>query len=722
MSLENQGVEEQRVPPSERKRSNINHPSQGGLLAPNKGYSVSELPELPDQDENLADDRGQLKENGLTFSQLLEGSQKEAKFQEGEVVEGHIINIDSDFITIDIGYKSEGQIPTSEFYDGQGKLTVEPGDPVMVYIEKVEDEDGRLILSKEKADVLRAWDEISEACEKDELVEGTVVAKVKGGLSVDIGVKAFLPGSQVDIRPTKNLDQYLGKTFKFKIIKFNKKRGNIVLSRRALLMEERSRLKEQTLAKIEEGMVVEGSIKNLTEYGAFIDLGGLDGLLHITDMSWGRIKHPSELFKVGDTIQVRILKYDEEKERVSLGYKQLQPDPWSTVENKYQIGARVKGTIVSLTDYGAFVELEPGIEGLVHVSEMSWTQRVKHPSKLVSEGSVVEAVVLDVDTANRRISLGMKQIEPNPWDIILEKYPVGSRIKGVVKNTTDFGIFVGVPEGIDGLVHISDMTWENRQVDPNTEYKKGQEIECLVLSIDKAAEKFSLGIKQLASDPWKDAATRYPPGTRTKGKVTKVADFGLFLEIEMGVEGLLHVSELGREGSPKDKLKDIKEGDEIECMVLAVDMKERKLSLSVKALHRADERESIKQYAKKATSSKATLGELFEAALMEKKLKEEPKKEKTEPTSEEPAAEEERATEAEPTTTESSASVTDEAESVASGSRETEGEESASEPLSSENMEETLSPLAADITKTEPSEEPTPSDEKADEDPDRTES
>ena len=385
-------------------------PIRGRLVTPKRKFAVAELPELPLDDSDLEDKGESITENGKTFSQLLDESQKGIRFQEGEVVEGLVVRVHNDFVTIDIGYKSEGQINSSEFLDNTGELTVAEGEHVLVYIERVEDDYGRLILSKEKADVLRAWDEISEACEKNELVEGTVVAKVKGGLSVDIGVKAFLPGSQVDIRPIKNLDQFLGKTFKFKIIKFNKKRGNIVLSRRLLLMEERARMKEQTLSKIEEGMVTEGVIKNLTEYGAFIDLGGLDGLLHITDMSWGRLKHPSEIFKIGDKIQVKVLKYDEEKERVSLGYKQLLPDPWNSVQERYALSMRTKGKIVSLTDYGAFVELEPGVEGLVHVSEMSWTQRVKHPSKLVSEGDIVEALVLDIDTGNRRISLRMKQI------------------------------------------------------------------------------------------------------------------------------------------------------------------------------------------------------------------------------------------------------------------------------------------------------------------------
>lgn len=619
MSLDNQGLGEQ-VAPRPPSRGTATQELKGkGVLSQKRQVAIMELPELPADDRELEDPGEKLVENGLTFSQMFEETQKGAKFQEGEVVEGQVVKVDSEYVTIDIGYKSEGQVYASEFYDNKGELTIQEGDHLLVYIERVEDDDGRLILSKEKADVLRAWDEISEACEKDELVEGTVIAKVKGGLSVDIGVKAFLPGSQVDIRPTKNLDQYIGKTFKFKIIKFNKKRGNIVLSRRLLLMEERARMKEQTLSKIEEGMVTEGIIKNLTEYGAFIDLGGLDGLLHITDMSWGRIKHPSELFKVGDKIKVKVLKYDEEKERVSLGYKQLLPDPWHTVEERYRVSMRVKGKVVSLTDYGAFVELEPGVEGLVHVSEMSWTQRVKHPSKLVNEGDSVEAIVLDVDTGNRRISLGMKQIEPNPWDLLAEKYPVGAKIKGVVKNTTDFGVFVGVPEGVDGLVHVSDISWENKSVDPNTVFKKGDEIECVVLSIDKTAEKFSLGIKQLSDDPWRSVADKYPPGSKVKGKVTKVADFGIFLEIENGVEGLLHVSELEGDGKPKDRLKTIAEGTEIDCMVTAVDMKEHKLSLSVKAMSKQEERDNIRHYSKQNSgSAKTSFGDVLDSSLAQK--------------------------------------------------------------------------------------------------------
>jgi small subunit ribosomal protein S1 len=365
-------------------------------------------------------------------------------------------------------------------------------------------------------------------------------------------------------------------------------------------------------------MVTEGVIKNLTEYGAFIDLGGLDGLLHITDMSWGRLKHPNEIFKVNDKIKVKVLKYDEDKERVSLGHKQLLPDPWESVDQKFKIGDKVKGKVISLTDYGAFIELQSGIEGLIHVSEMSWTQRVKHPSKILNESDVVEAIVLDIDHPNRRISLGMKQIEPNPWDLIAEKYPVGSKITGSIKNTTDFGIFVGVPEGVDGLIHISDISWDSKPIDPNS-FKKGDELECIVLSIDKAAEKFSLGIKQLSDDPWKAVVAKYSFGTKVTGKVTKIADFGIFLEIEPGIEGLLHISELFGEEKPKDRIKNLKEGTELEVMVTSVDLKEHKLSLSEKAMHKAEERENMRHYAKQTSgSSKTSLGDVLESAMAQK--------------------------------------------------------------------------------------------------------
>ena len=436
--------------------------------------------------------------------------QRQDAIREGEIVKGRVIEVGSAVVLIDIGYKSEAEIPVSEFAGIDGKIELQPGDEIDVFIESREDDTGMVSVSKEKADKLKVWDDISAAAERDELVDGTVVARVKGGLSVDIGVKAFLPGSQVDLRPIRNLDKLIGQTFKFKVIKFNKKRGNIVLSRRVLLEQEREDSKRETLKKLAEGEVMTGVIKNLTDYGAFVDLGGIDGLLHITDMSWGRINHPSELFKIADEIKVKVLKFDSDSERVSLGYKQITEDPWANAAEKYPVGKKVGGKIVSLTDYGAFVEIENGVEGLVHVSEMSWTKRVKHPSKLVNIGDEVEAIVLDVDLPQKRISLGMKQVEPNPWSRLSEQYPIGAVIKGAVRNITDFGIFVGVEDGIDGLVHVSDLSWTHRVKHPSELFGKGDEVEAVVLNIDVENERFSLGIKQLTDDPWESLPRRFP--------------------------------------------------------------------------------------------------------------------------------------------------------------------------------------------------------------------
>ncbi|MCX5740092.1 MAG: 30S ribosomal protein S1, partial [Proteobacteria bacterium] len=446
-----------------------------------------------------------------SFAELFATSERAMK--EGEVVRGTVLGIDGENVHVDVGFKSEGLIPLWELMDDNGNVLVKPGDILDVLIEEVEDADGRIALSKEKADRLKIWDEISRAFEADESVEGHIVSRVKGGLSVDIGVKAFLPGSQVDLRPVRNLESLIGNRLAFKIIKFNKRRGNIVLSRRALLETERARQRTETLTTLEVGQIVDGVIKNLTDYGAFIDLGGIDGLLHVTDMSWGRVNHQSEIFQVGDQIKVKVLKFDPDSERVSLGLKQIQPDPWVDAAHKYPIGKRVRGKVVSLADYGAFLELEAGIEGLVHVSEMSWTKRVKHPSKVVTAGDMVEAIVLDIDEVSRKISLGMKQIEPNPWSLIEEKYPVSTQVRGVVRNITNFGLFIGLEEGIDGLVHVSDISWTEQIKHPGEKFKKGDELDAIVLKIDKENEKFSLGIKQLTPNPWDDIQRTYPLGT-----------------------------------------------------------------------------------------------------------------------------------------------------------------------------------------------------------------
>ncbi|MCM2322257.1 MAG: 30S ribosomal protein S1 [Oligoflexia bacterium] len=559
-----------------------------------------------------------LSEEDENFAELFEASQRAQEIKEGEVVDGTVVAVGNEYATIDIGYKCEGLVPIQEFKDAHGVAHVNVGDVVSVYLERMELENGFMLLSKDKAEIIRAWDEISQACEKDQLVEGTVIAKVKGGLSVDIGVKAFLPGSQIDTKPVKNLDKFLGKKFKFKIIKFNKKRGNIVLSRRAVVAQERELQRAETLANLQEGMIVAGTVKNITEYGAFIDLGGMDGLLHITDMSWGRIKHPSELFAVGDEIKVKILKYDREKERVSLGLKQVTANPWDDVEYKYPVGVKVKGKVVSLKDYGAFVELEEGIEGLIHVSEMSWTERVKHPSKVINVGDEVECKVLEVDPKNKRISLGLKQLQANPWDELEVKFPIGTIVEeGEVKSVTDFGVFVDIGMGIDGLVHISDVAWTKKFAHPSEKFKKGDKLRAVVLGIDKANEKFSLGIKQLERDPWESIKSRYRQNQAVDGLVTKLTDFGAFVEIEEGVEGLIYVSEIAdhRIEKPSDILK---VGDKVRAEILSIEPKERRIGLSIKQLGRTEERANYESFVgerTRKTSMGDILGDKLKAAL-----------------------------------------------------------------------------------------------------------
>lgn len=495
--------------------------------------------------------------------------------KEGQVVKGRVIEIKDESFVIDIGHKSAGEVPKSEFASQDPNTLPKVGDLIDVYVEVFEDDEGELVLSKDKADMLKAWDRISEAFEKNELVEGKIIGRVKGGLSVDIGVKAFLPGSQVDLRPVRNLEKLLGQVLQFKIIKFNKKRGNIVLSRRVLLEQDRERLRHETLKGLQVGSSMLGVVKNITDYGAFIDLGGIDGLLHITDMSWGRLNSPSEMLNVGDEINVKVLSFDPSSNRVSLGLKQLHSDPWVSVAEKYTPNQRLHGKVVSLTDYGAFVELEPGVEGLIHVTEMTWNRRIKHPSKIVNIGDEVEVVVLGVDLENHRISLGMKQIEPNPWEIVTQKYQVGDVIRGKIRNITDFGIFVGIEEGVDGLIHVSDISYTERIKHPQDLYKKGDEVEAKVLQIDVENMRFSLGIKQLGEDPYDAASQKFVPGTKGTGKVTRLADFGVFVEMAPGVEGLIHTSELENPNIAVD--------EDVEFVVLSVNFNERRFELSQKA-------------------------------------------------------------------------------------------------------------------------------------------
>ncbi|MBX3320059.1 MAG: 30S ribosomal protein S1 [Nitrospira sp.] len=515
--------------------------------------------------------------------------------EEGTITEGRVVAQTKDKVVVDIGYKSEGMIPRDHF-SSEELENLKIGDRLQVYIEECEDADGNLVLSKEKADKMKIWEELEKLYKDEKSIEGKIVSRIKGGMMVDIGVKAFLPGSQIDLHPVRDLDGLVGKVFPLKIIKINHRRGNVVVSRRVLLEETRDKKRQTTLATLKEGQLIQGTVKNITDYGSFIDLGGIDGLLHITDMSWGRVGHPSELFTVGDKVEVTVLKYDRETGRISLGLKQKTADPWTNVAGKYPIGTRVRGRVVSLTDYGAFVELEPGVEGLVHVSEMSWTHEVRHPSRVVSVGDQVEAAVLNVDPASRKISLGMKQTAPNPWDMIESKYPAGTRIEGKVKSLTDFGAFVGLEEGIDGLIHISDMSWTKHIKHPSELFKKGQKVEAVVLRIDKEKERLSLGYKQLARDPWDEAIpSRYHVGDSVVGKVAKVADFGIFIELDGGVEGLIHTSESGLESSAKLEEK-FKLQDDVTAKIIKVDREERKIALSLRD-HQLDwERKQVEDY------------------------------------------------------------------------------------------------------------------------------
>jgi len=565
-------------------------------------------------DTSMADDsniEGEI-EDMDSMKDLYEQSFR--NIQEGEVIRGRIVQISDDYVMVDIGYKSEGQISVHEFKDEKGVVQAAIGDDVDVLLEFHDDEDGTIHLSKEKAAKIKVWDDISRIYNEDGIIEGKVVSKVKGGLAVDIGVQAFLPGSQVDLRPVRNLEFLIGQTFPFKVLKYNKKRRNVVLSRRALLEKEREQMKSQTLANLEDGKVVEGIVKNITDYGVFVDLGGIDGLLHITDMSWGRVGHPSELFQIGDRIKVMVLSFDRDHERVSLGLKQLVADPWTRAESKYPIGTRVNGRVVSLTDYGAFVEIEEGVEGLIHVSEMSWTKKVRHPSKVLNVGDEVEAVVLSINPENKRISLGMKQLEPNPWDIIAQKYPVGTTIAGKIKNITDFGVFIGIDEGIDGLVHISDISWTKRVKHPSEVFRKNQEVQAIVLNIDKDNERFSLGIKQLEPDPWESIPERYPLGSVISGPITNVTDFGLFVELEEGIEGLVHVSEISKE-KIKSPVGQYKTAERITAKVINISPKDRKIGLSIKKVEEQEERSNYDDYMNSAKAATSNLGELLKEEL-----------------------------------------------------------------------------------------------------------
>jgi small subunit ribosomal protein S1 len=539
----------------------------------------------------------------------------------GRIVSGTVVAIGKEMVTVDIGFKSDGVVPVSQFVDHEGKPLVKPGDKVEVYIVALENDLGQVVLSKERADQKRVWEHVEDVFKTDSMLTGKVVQKVKGGLQVDIGIPAFLPGSQIDIRPHRNLDKFLEQTYDFKVLKITRDKGNIVLSRRAVLMSERDRLRTETLKVLQEGVVMEGVVKNVTDYGAFIDLGGIDGLLHITDISWGRLNHPSEKLSVGQTVPVVVLKYDQEKERVSLGMKQLHQDPWLTVHERYPVSGRVKGKVMSLADYGAFVELEDGVEGLIHVSEMSWTKKVRHPSKIMTEGDYVEAQIIGIDADERRISLGLKQLQPNPWEELLSRHPIRSRVKGKVRSITDFGIFIGIEDGIDGLVHVSDFSWTKKIKDPKEiqdMFKKGDEVEAVVLDVDVDNERLSLGIKQLETDPWETIAQRYPVGSRVKGTVRSITDFGIFVEIEDGIEGLIHKSQLGLERGA-DFGDTFKPGEILDSEVTEIDREERRISLSIKAMRKRKDQEEFAQYMESSSDQGGvSFGELLERAIGKK--------------------------------------------------------------------------------------------------------
>jgi len=524
-----------------------------------------------DQDEDSESMMGQ-------WLQLYEDSLKD--LEEGEIVRGRVLKIDDKEVTVDVGFKSEGVIPVEEFPDLEG---VKVGDEIEVFLEKTENQDGLVVLSKQRADFVKVWDRVKTAADQGQLVEGKLVRKIKGGVVVDLyGVEAFLPGSQIALRQVQNVDSLIGQGMEFKIIKLNKRRRNIVVSRRAVLEEHRAKQKSEIIQELAKDQIREGVVKNITDFGAFVDLGGIDGLLHITDMSWGRVSHPSELVSIGEKVKVKVLSFDPEKERISLGMKQLTPYPWEDVDKRYTVAQKVKGKVVSITDYGAFVELEKGIEGLIHISEMSWTRHVRHPSKVVAIGDQIEAVILKIDKENEKISLGLKQTEPDPWLTLDQRFPIGTRLTGKVRNLTNFGAFVEIEEGIDGLVHISDMSWTRRVVHPSEVLKKGDKVDVVVLSIDKDARRISLGLKQVNEDPWPTLAEKYIPDLIVKGKVVRLLDRGVIVDLEEGLEGFIPLSQLGVDGlkKPADSFH---MGDDLQLKVTRVDTQAHRIILSVRA-------------------------------------------------------------------------------------------------------------------------------------------
>ena len=543
-------------------------------------------------------------------SELIDLYQESFKeIEPGQIITGKVVYVGKDHVMVDVGLKSEGSVPLSEFTDDKGNVTVKEGDEVEVYFKGINGKDGSVSLSRKKAVQIRTWEKIEKLYEKGGYIYGKILKRIKGGYTVDVGVPAFLPGSQVDIKPVKDYDRFVGKTYSFKIIKYDPKLHNVILSRRQYLEEERERQKQQTLARLKEGAVVYGRVKSIMDYGVFVDLGGIDGLLHIKDISWGKVRHPEDLFEIGDEIKVKVLKFDKEKGKIALGMKQLTPDPWESVPERYPVGKRVKGRVTNLADYGVFLQIEDGVEGFIHISDLTWSKRLKHPSEILSVGDMVEAVVLNIDKRKRRLHLGLKQIEPDPWDVVVEKYPVGSVVEGKVKNVTGFGVFVEIMEGIDGLVHVSDISWTKKIKDPREMFKKGDVVKAKVLSIDKEAGKITLGIKQLEPDPWQQVPEKYPVGSTVKGKITHITDFGLFVEVEEGIEGLVHISEASLERI-KNLSEKFKVGNEIKAKVIKVDPEKKKLGLSIKRLLEEEEKSALYKYSS-GQKGIMKLGELF---------------------------------------------------------------------------------------------------------------
>ena len=533
--------------------------------------------------------------------------------QEGNILKGKVININAETVIVDVGLKSEGKLSINEFMGKSGEANVNVGDEVEVMVVGREKEFGLLLLSKQKVDIIRTWQKINKSCEEGISIDGDIISEVKSGFMVDIGVNAFLPISQVDIKPVKNPSSFVGRHLKFKVIKVNQKKGNVIVSRRMLMEGEKEKRKKEFWKNVKEGQVLYGFVRNITDYGAFVDLGGVDGFLYLNDITWGRITHPKEYLRVGDEIKVKILNIDYEKERLSVGIKQLKPDPWLKIEEKYQEGTKVRGKAVGIVDYGVFVELEQGVEGLLHISEMSWDRRIKNPGKVVNRGDWLELVVLDIDKEKRRISLGMKQLKPDPWQELEAEYPPGSIIKGKVKNFTDFGMFVGIRNGIDGLVHVSEISWSRRKRVVADLYKKGTLIEALVLNIDRGQKKFSLSIKRLKEDPWRGLISRHHVGDVVEGYITSITDFGVFVEIEDGIEGLIHLSEMDdlQGKHPSDLFK---VDDRVEIAILNIDEKDKRIGLSIKALRKKEENTTIETLSNEEGVF-STLGDILEPAI-----------------------------------------------------------------------------------------------------------